>query len=93
MKYFDWDREKNEWLMHERGISFELCVVQITGGGLLDVVPNHTPYEHQKVYIIEIEGYCYRIPFVEKGEEIFLKTAYPSHEATKKYLKQNHDKN
>ncbi len=79
--------------MRERGISFDLCVTYITGGHLLDVIPNHAPYEHQYVYIIEVEGYCYRVPFVEKGEEIFLKTAYPSHEATKKYLKNHYDKN
>jgi uncharacterized DUF497 family protein len=86
VKYFDWDNEKNEWLMQERGISFETCVTLITGGFLLDVIPNHHPYEHQSVYIIEVEGYCYRVPFVEDEEKIFLKTAYPSHEATKKYL-------
>ena len=93
MKYFDWDKEKNEWLMRERGISFELCVSHITGGYLLDIVPNHIPYEHQNVYIIEVEGYCIKVPFVENDEKIFLNTAYASHEATKKYLKTRYEKN
>lgn len=92
MKYFDWDKEKNEWLTRERGVSFELCVTHITGENLLDVTPNHHPYGHQYIYIIDVEGYCYEVPFVEDGDKIFLKTAYPSHEATKKYLKNYYDK-
>jgi len=92
MKYFDWDDDKNEWLMRERGISFEMCIVHITDGRLVDVIDNHYPYEHQKVFIIEIEGYCYEVPYVEDDEKIFLKTVYPSHEANKKYLKNHHEK-
>ena len=56
------------------------------GDQLLDVIENHTPYEHQKVFIIEIDDYAYEVPFVEDDIKIFLKTAHPSHEATKKYL-------
>lgn len=93
VKYFDWDDEKNKWLMENRGISFELCVTHITQGDLIDVVDNHPPYEHQKVYIVEINNYCIRVPFVQDGNKVFLKTAYPSHEATKKYLKNKYDKN
>lgn len=93
MKYFDWDDEKNQWLMHQRGISFDLCVTLITGGHIVDVIQNHHPYEHQYVYIVEMDEYCYEIPFVEDEEKIFLKTVYPSHEATKKYLTNKHDKN
>jgi uncharacterized DUF497 family protein len=92
MKYFDWDDEKNKWLMRERGISFDLCVTHITSGRVVDIIKNHHPYEHQYVYIVEIEEYCYEIPFVEDEKKIFLKTVYPSHEATKKYLKNQYDK-
>jgi hypothetical protein len=86
MKYFDWNEDKNDWLMANRGISFELCIECIVGGQLLDIVENHIPYEHQKVFIIEIDDYAYEVPFVEDDVKIFLKTAYASHEATKKYL-------
>jgi len=88
MKYFDWSEEKNEWLIANRGISFELCVECIIGERLLDVIENHLPYKHQKVFIIIIDDYVYEVPFVEDNTKFFLKTAYPSHEATKKYLSQ-----
>jgi len=86
VKYFDWSEDKNDWLLQERNISFELCISYIEQGHLLDVLVNHSPREHQKVFIVNIEGYAYRIPFVEDDKKIFLKTAYPSHEDTKKYL-------
>lgn len=86
MKYFDWDEEKNQWLIDNRGISFELCVESIISEGLLAIIDNHSPYEHQKVFIVVIDDYAYEVPFVEDSEKIFLKTAYPSHEATKKFL-------
>jgi hypothetical protein len=91
MKYFDWDDEKNKWLMLKRGISFEQCVECIVSERLVATVQNHPPYAHQKVYIIWFEGYCYEVPFVEDDEKIFLKTAHPSHKATKKYLNNNYE--
>jgi len=86
VKYFDWDDDKNKWLMKNRNISFEMCMAIIEREETLAVEDNHPPYEHQKVYIIEVNNYCYRVPFVEDSEKIFLKTAYLSHEANKKYL-------
>ncbi len=86
VKYFDWDESKNDWLIKTRGISFEMCVKYIEEGYLLDIIENHKPYEHQKVFVIDIDGYAFNIPFVEDEEKIFLKTAYPSRNATKKYL-------
>lgn len=87
MKYFDWDPEKNKKLIKERGISFEICLVCIEQGNVLDIIKNKTPYQHQSVYVIEIEGYVYYVPFVEDAEKIFLKTIIPNRKATKKYLK------
>jgi uncharacterized DUF497 family protein len=87
VKYFDWDEDKNQLLIELRGISFEECVEIIKNGDdILDIVQNHSPYNHQKVYIIEIDGYAYEVPYVEDDEKFFLKTIYKSHEATKKYL-------
>jgi uncharacterized DUF497 family protein len=87
MKYFDWDNDKNEWLMRQRGISFELIQECIEKGRVLADIQNHQPYTHQRVFIVEIDGYCFEVPYVEDDEKIFLKTAHASHEATKKYLK------
>ncbi len=86
MKYFDWSDEKNDWLIKHRGVSFELCIASIEQGYLLDVLQNRSPRDHQKVFIINIDGYAYRVPFVEDENKIFLKTAYPSHKDTKRYL-------
>lgn len=86
MKYFEWNNEKNDWLLQERGITFELCVTYIELGHVLDVLVNRSPREHQKVFILNIDGYAFRVPFVEDDEKIFLKTAYPSRKDTKKYL-------
>lgn len=86
MKYFDWDEDKNAWLMHERGISFEMCIVAIEQGDLLAIVPNAHPRTHQKKLIVQIEGYAYVVPYVEDDEKLFLKTIFPSRKATKKYL-------
>jgi hypothetical protein len=40
-----------------------------------------------------IDDYVFEVPYVEDNEKIFLKTAYPSHEATKRYLKNRYEKN
>jgi len=89
MKYFSWNDEKNEQLKRERGISFEDVVYHIHRGDLLDVVehPNPERYKGQRVFIVNIEGYAYLVPFIEAEQEVFLKTVIPSRKATKKYLK------
>ena len=38
------------------------------------------------MYVIEYNNYAYLIPFVENGNKIFLKTAFPNRKATKYYL-------
>lgn len=88
MKLFTWDNEKNEWLVIERGVSFERIVYLMEHNGLLDVVthPNAEKYPRQKMFVVNIDEYAYLVPFVESEEEIFLKTVIPSRKATKKYL-------
>ncbi|MBD3307964.1 toxin [candidate division KSB3 bacterium] len=89
MKYYNWNTDKNEQLMKERGVSFERVVILLNQGHLLDVIahPNQERYPHQRMFILEMDGYCYLVPFVEHDEEIFLKTIIPSRKATKKYLR------
>lgn len=88
MKYFAWNAEKNEQLKTERGISFEEVVFQIENGDLLDEVdhPNFAKYPHQKMYVVGINNYAFLVPFVQTGDEIFLKTIIPNRQATKMYL-------
>lgn len=87
MQYFDWSPEKNKKLIKERGISFEMCLVYIEQGKILDIIENKAPYEHQFVYVLEIDEYVYYVPFVEDDKKIFLKTIIPNRKATRKYLK------
>ena len=90
MKYFDWNPEKNKWLQENRGVLFEFIADLITCKEYLDIKNNRPPYEHQQMYILEIENYIYCVPFVEDEEKIFLKTIFASRKETKKYLS-NHD--
>ncbi len=39
----------------------------------------------QKLYVLEIDNYAIIVPYVEKDNEIFLKTAFPSRKYTKRY--------
>lgn len=89
MKVFNWNAEKNHQLIEERGRSFEEAVFHIENGGLLDDIchPNELEYPHQKIFIVAIDNYAYLVPYVETGEEIFLKTVIPSRKFTKLYLR------
>ena len=49
--------------------------------------PNKLKYPNQKIYIVNLNGYVYLVPFVRKNTQtIFLKTIFPSRKLTKKYL-------
>lgn len=88
MKYLEWDNSKNEQLRKERGISFEEIVFHLERGDILDILehPNQDKYLGQRIFVINVEGYAYLVPFVETEDEVFLKTIIPSRKATKRYL-------
>ena len=88
MKSFDWSDKKNEWLSLVRDITFEDILYCITHGGLLDVIehPNQEQYPDQKVFIVDVEGYAFLVPFIEDERVIFLKTIIPSRKMTREYL-------
>lgn len=88
MKTFKWNDKKNQKLLAERGLSFEMVIHSIQAGNLLDDVvhPNQEKYEHQRIFVVRIEQYVYLIPYVETESDIFLKTIIPSRKATKMYL-------
>jgi uncharacterized DUF497 family protein len=89
MKVFQWDNEKNEWLKERRNICFEQVVVLFEREDVLDVIehPNQDIYPDQKIAIVNINDYAYLVPFLQDGEEIFLKTIIPSRKATSKYVR------
>lgn len=88
IKTFDFNPEKNAWLINTRGISFEAIIAVLEMRGPLDIVehPNQEKYPNQKMYIIELGEYVYLVPFIEEANKIFLKTIFPSRKATKEYL-------
>lgn len=88
MTLYEWNDEKNEWLKLVRGITFEDIVYFLAHDGLLDIIehPNQERYPGQRIFIVDVEGYAFLVPFVEEGEAIFLKTIIPSRKMTKLYL-------
>ena len=88
MKHFAWNEEKDEALKRERGISFEEILFHIRRGDVLDILehPNPERYSGQQVFVVNVDGYVYLVPFVEDAQAVFLKTIIPSRKATKRYL-------
>ncbi len=85
---YDWDSEKNEALITTRGVSFEEVISAIENDDLIDIIehPNQEKYAHQKIYVVELNGYAYLVPFVQDKNVIFLKTIIPNRKAQRKYL-------
>ncbi|NQW94003.1 MAG: toxin [Polaromonas sp.] len=86
-KTFNWNSDKNQLLMQERGISFERIVFEISCGNELAVLehPNQERYQGQKVLMVQVDDYVYAVPFVESETEFFLKTIIPSRKVTRQY--------
>ena len=83
---FDWNLEKNQQLVEQRGISFERVVSAIEQGGLVGVLdhPNQRRYRGQMIYVVDIDGYLHLVPFVISVDgSRFLKTIIPSRKATR----------
>jgi hypothetical protein len=85
---YEFDAKKNQWLKDNRGIGFDEIISLIGEGCLLAVLdhPNPSRYPHQKVFVVDVEGYTYLIPFEEKADRYFLRTIYPSRKMTKVFL-------
>ncbi len=88
MKPFNWSHIKNQQLIEDRQISFEDILFFIQKDRLLDDTehPNKAKDPNQRVFVVEIDGYAYLIPYIESDEEIFLKTIILSRKATRQYL-------
>ena len=87
MARYHWDVVKNEWLLRERGISFEEIVWHIAQDHLLDIlVSDKERHKGQKQLVVNVNGYAYLVPIIEEGEVIILKTIIPSRKLTRRYL-------
>jgi len=90
MDIFNWSDEKNRKLKEERFVCFEEIVFCIENGQLIDILehPNLDKYSGQKLYVVALDNYAYIVPFVRRGEEILLKTIFPSRKYTKRYIEE-----
>jgi len=89
MKQINWNAEKNQLLMGERGISFEDVLFALQSGRLFDdlIHPNNFKYPNQRMFVVEVDEYAWLVPYVENEDEIFLKGIIPSRKATRHYLR------
>jgi hypothetical protein len=89
MKVFRWDDEKNEKLKEDRDVCFEQFVLLMEREDVLDTLEHakQVTYPGQKIAVVKIGDYAYLVPYVQEGDDIFLKTIIPSRKATKKYVR------
>lgn len=88
MTIYNYSPAKNFKLKEERNISFEEVIAAIENGKILDIIKNSNrkKYDHQYVYIIQLNDYVYLVPFIEDDNgNVFLKTIIPSRKAKQKY--------
>lgn len=84
------NEEKNQVLKATRGISFEDIQNAIEKDDLLANITHPSKnHPHQRIYVVEIKGYAYAVPYVinREKQEIFLKTIYLSRTLMKLYRK------
>jgi len=88
MKRHIWDDEKGQKLKKEREVDFEDIVILIEGGFVLAIInhPNKEKYPNQKMYVINVDGYAYCVPYLENEQSVHLITIFPSRKYTKIYL-------
>jgi len=80
-----WDKDKNEWLILNRGISFEEISDKILNDDDVLILENPTR-KNQQYFIVNIEKYTWVVPFfITDDNYIVLKTAFPSRKYHKKY--------
>ena len=93
MKPFRWPPDKNDWLIQERGISFEDVTVAVEAGHLLEIVPHPNPgkYPRQQIMVVDVAGYAFLVPFIEAEDHFFLKTIIPSRKATRDFIEKEAD--
>lgn len=81
-----WSEEKNRQLRAERGLAFEDVIAAIEDGLVLDDLKHPDPVRrHQRILVVEIDGYVCAVPYVQDGQAIFLKTIYRGRELHQKY--------
>lgn len=94
MKSVKWNEEKNQLLIIQRKLSFEMVLEKMLNQEILarKSHPDTKRYPHQFIFVVELEGYICYVPFVENDDEIFLKTIIPSRKLDKEFKGKNNEK-
>ena len=80
-----WSEQKSQWLLENRGVSFQEISDLILGSGLVDIVES-PGRSQQQAFLVRHQRHIWVVPFVLESEgPIFLKTAYPSRKMTSRY--------
>ena len=80
-----WNSKKNQKLITERGLSFDIFASLILEKKYLAILKNPTRVE-QKIFIIPFQNYTYVVPFIiDEERNIVLKTIFPSRKYHKIY--------
>lgn len=84
---FIFDADKNALLKETRGVTFEDVIYCIQNNQVLDILPhpNTNKYPEQYIFVVEIGGYAYQVPFRYEASTVRLITVFPSRKSTKKY--------
>ena len=94
MKPVRWNEEKNQLLILQRNISFEMVLDKMEKQEILAKRshPDKARYPHQFIFIMELNAYICYVPFVENDDEIFLKTIIPSRKLEKEFRRDDEKK-
>ena len=85
---FNYNIDKEQILLKERGLSFEDVITAVNNGNLVDILkhPNEKKYPNQSVLVVRIKDYIHAVPYViEDDGSYFLKTIFADRKLNKKY--------
>ncbi len=87
MKPVRWNEEKNQLLIIQRKMSFEMVLERMENQEILArrSHPDKQKCPHPYIFVLELLGYICYVPFVENDDEIFLKTIIPSRKLEKEF--------
>ncbi len=72
---FYWNEDKNNHLKNTIDVSFEMVRDEVLAGRVLAELPNRNRSNH-RIYVVLLNGYVCAVPFVRKGNAVFLKTIF-----------------
>jgi uncharacterized DUF497 family protein len=93
MKIIEFDKNKSQKLLAERGICFEDIIPLIQSGDIVKDLPhpNAKKFPHQRIIYLEHKNYIHAVPYVEDSEKIFLKTIFATRKVRKQLEKDNEE--